>query len=80
VFLCLLNTTSFELEGDTFLERIVVWDKTWTQYFTSESKWSSMEVTRDLYHPRKFKTSVSLQDVFLGFGRSDLFSSTRRNN
>jgi hypothetical protein len=75
----------FELEGNTFLERIVTWNETWVQYFTPDSKWSNMEITRDLYHPknsRQLSACKIMADVFLEFKRSDsyLFSSTCCNN
>jgi hypothetical protein len=57
----------FELEGITFLEKIVIFDETWLHYFTPESKQSSMEWGyKGFLPPKKFKTQLLARKIMTG--------------
>jgi hypothetical protein len=50
----------FELEVNTFLERMVTYDEKWIHYFTQESKHSSTEWHhKQSSPPKEFKTQLS---------------------
>jgi hypothetical protein len=55
----------FELEGKTFLERMVIYDELWVHHFTPESKWSSME-----WHHKGSPLPKKIQDTALSWQRS----------
>jgi hypothetical protein len=73
----------FEFEGITFLEQIVICDKMWEHYSTSESKQSNMEWHHKRSPPsRKSDTQLLAGNRVLGFRKSDScwFSSTWYKN